>query len=109
MYALLLSLSVVATAIGMFAIGFGISNHEFSLGSTLIISGTVAVIGGMVMLGLAAAVRQLRRVADGLGSRPASRGKAAVESADVAVAPRPAAAPRIPFPPKPVLGRGPAA
>ena len=62
MYAFLLSLSVISTAIGVFAIGFGVPNHEFGLGNTLIVSGAVAVVGGMVMFGLAAAVRQLRRI-----------------------------------------------
>src|SRR5262249_57020337 len=70
MYALLLVLSVVSTAIGVFAIGFGIPNHEFGLGNTLIVSGSVAIVGGMITFGLAAAVRQLRRIADAVGQRP---------------------------------------
>ena len=51
MYALLLVLSVACTAVGVFAIGFGIPNHEFGLGNTLIVSGSVAIIGGIVTLG----------------------------------------------------------
>ena len=42
MYAFLLMVSVVSTAVGVFAIGFGIPNHEFGLGNTLIVSGAVA-------------------------------------------------------------------
>jgi hypothetical protein len=104
MYALLLSLSVIATAIGVFAIGFGIPIHEFSLGNTLIVAGTVAVIGGMIMLGLAAAVRQLRRLADGFSPRPAPRRQPVPENGDMTAAPPPprqAPGPRIPYPPKP--------
>src|SRR5258708_6972887 len=101
MYAFLLSLSVIATAIGVFAIGFGIPIHEFSLGNTLIVAGTVAVVGGMIILGLAAAVRQLRRIADGMGPRPVPRRQPVPETAEMAAAPRPAPGPRIPYPPKP--------
>src|SRR3979490_892899 len=73
MYPFLLSLSLIATAIGVFAIGFGIPNRDFTFGDMLIIVGTVAIVGGMIMFGLAAAVRQLRRIADGMGPRPATR------------------------------------
>ena len=73
MYPFLLSLSLIATAVGVFAIGFGIPNRDFSLGDMLIIVGTVAIVGGMIMFGLAAAVRQLRRIADGMAPRPATR------------------------------------
>src|SRR3977135_3579854 len=52
MYPFLLSLSLIATAIGVFAIGFGIPNRDFSLGDMLIIVGTVAIVGGMIMFGL---------------------------------------------------------
>ena len=72
MYAFCLLLSVIATALGVFAIGFGIPNHDFSVGSTLIISGSTGVAAGIVMFGIAAAVRQLRRIADALAPRAAT-------------------------------------
>ena len=100
MYPFLLSLSLIATAIGVFAIGFGIPNRDFSLGDMLIIVGTVAVVGGMIMFGLAAAVRQLRRIADGMAPRPATRRPPVPEGADTAAAARPAPAPRVPYPAK---------
>jgi hypothetical protein len=100
MYPFLLSLSLIATAIGVFAIGFGIPNRDFSLGDMLIIVGTVAVVGGMIMFGLAAAVRQLRRIADGMAPRPASRRPPVPEGADTAATARPAPAPRVPYPAK---------
>src|SRR3977135_4350626 len=100
MYPFLLSLSLIATAIGVFAIGFGIPNRDFSLGDMLIIVGTVAIVGGMIMFGLAAAVRQLRRIADGMAPRPAARRPPVPEGADTAATARPAPAPRVPYPAK---------
>jgi hypothetical protein len=100
MYPFLLSLSLIATAIGVFAIGFGIPNRDFSLGDLLIIVGSIAVVGGMIMFGLAAAVRQLRRIADGMAPRSATRRQPVPESADPSAAARPASAPRAPYPPK---------
>jgi hypothetical protein len=73
MHAFLLSIGVIATAIGMFTIGFGIPINEFSFGNTLIIAGTVSVIGGLLLIGIAAAVRELRRIADAVGGRPPMR------------------------------------
>lgn len=70
MYALLLLLSVISTAAGLFAIGFGLAPYELSLGNALIVAGAVGIVGGMVLFGLAAAVRQLRRIADAVGPRP---------------------------------------
>ncbi len=100
MSAVLFSLSLIATAIGAFAIGFGISNRDFSLGDTLIVAGTVAVVGGMVLFGLAAAVRQLRRIADGWAPRPVRR-QPVPEGADASGAPRPAPGPRVSYPARP--------
>jgi hypothetical protein len=100
MHPFLLSLSLIATAIGVFAIGFGIPNRDFSLGDLLIIVGTVAIVGGMIMFGLAAAVRQLQRIADGMTPRAATRRPPVPESADPTAAARPASAPRGPYPPK---------
>jgi hypothetical protein len=73
MHAFLLSIGLIATAIGMFTIGFGIPISEFSFGNTLISSGTVSVMGGLTLIGLSAAVRELRRIADALAGRSALR------------------------------------
>jgi hypothetical protein len=66
MYISLLALGIVLTAGGFVAIGFGVPINAFSLGNTLILSGTTAVIGGLILVGLATAVRQLNRIADAL-------------------------------------------
>src|SRR5262249_2881542 len=99
MYAFLLVLSVVSTAVGIFSIGFCIPNHEFGLGNTLIVSGSVAIVGGMVTFGLAVAVRQLRRIAEALGPRPvpAPRRQPAPEGAEGAPPRRPPGPP-VPYP-----------
>ncbi|MEA2952666.1 MAG: hypothetical protein QOJ96_2186 [Alphaproteobacteria bacterium] len=101
MYVSLLVLGVIATAAGVAMIGFGIPIHEFSLGNTLLITGTTAIVGGLILIGLAGAVKQLRRIAEALMARPVPW---APRPDLVAPEPsRPAAGPgRVPFPPKPV-------
>ncbi len=64
MYVSLFVLGVVTAAAGFIAIGYGIPVNEFSFGNTLIIAGTIAVMGGFILIGLAAAVRQLIRIAN---------------------------------------------
>jgi hypothetical protein len=53
---------------GLLAIGYGIQYKEFSVGSTLILAGVVGACSGILMIGLWAAVGELRNVARRLGS-----------------------------------------
>lgn len=100
MYVFLLLLSVISTAVGLFAVGFGLMPYELSLGNALVVAGAIAIIGGMVLFGLAAAVRQLHRITDALGSRAApARRPAAGEGA--AAAARQAPGSRTGYPPRP--------
>src|SRR5262245_1566203 len=103
MYVFLLALSVISTAIGVFAIGFGIPYYAFDFGNTLFVCGAIAVVGGMVTFGLAVAVRQLRRIADAITARPAPapRRQPVPESAEGAPGPRRAPGPPVPYPPRP--------
>jgi hypothetical protein len=115
MSGILFGLGVLLTAVGVGMIGFGIPVREFSFGNTMISAGTTALAGGFVVIGLAAAVRQLTRIAETLKARPAPRPSRteASESAAVAVQPaapapaaQPAPAPRVapvraPMPPQP--------
>ena len=48
---------------GIVAVGFGVPYKEFSLGSTLILTGVIAACTGMTMLGFWSAVRELKRIA----------------------------------------------
>ena len=55
-------LGILVSAIGVMMVGFGIPINEFSLGNTLIIAGTSAIAGGVVVIGLAAAVADRKSV-----------------------------------------------
>jgi hypothetical protein len=102
MFLVLFGVGLLITAAGFVTIGFGIPINAFSLGNTLIIAGTVAVVGGLVLIGLAGAVRQLNRIAEALNGRPVAR-SAPAPVAETHVPPaRIAPAPRSPLPPKPV-------
>ena len=52
---------------GLLAIGYGVQYKEFSVGSTLILSGVVGACTGLIMFGLWVAVRELRDLAQRLG------------------------------------------
>ncbi|SRR5579871_1564323 len=69
MFFLLLLLGFIATAIGVFVAGFGVPIRETSFGAALLVAGSVAITGGFVLVGLAAAVRELQRVVQGLKAR----------------------------------------
>ena len=70
---LLLSVGVFLIAAGLAAIGFGIPYYEFGTGNALIISGSAGVVGGLIVFGLGAVVRELRRLGrlpERAGARP---------------------------------------
>ncbi len=62
MVAILFAISGIAAVAGVGAILLGVPNYEFGLGNALIMSGAVAIVGAMIVFGLAATVRELRRV-----------------------------------------------
>lgn len=100
MYVSLLILGVMVTLAGAAMLAFGIPINEFGLGNTLIIAGTAAFVGGLILIGVSEAVRQLRRIAESLLARPVGqmpRGNNLFEPVSNGAPP---AAPRIPFPPK---------
>jgi hypothetical protein len=76
----LLLLGILAAGSGLAAIGFGISLNGTDLGHTLIMAGTTGLTGGLILIGLAGAVRQLARIADGLRRRPQARPARPVEA-----------------------------
>jgi hypothetical protein len=103
----LLAVGLLATAGGFVAIGFGIPINAFSLGNTLIIAGTVAAGTGLIVIGLAAAIGQLRRIAEALNARPLARGGRGAETVETLVPPSPRMTPVAPPPPSPVPTRMP--
>ncbi len=81
MFYLLLLFSFVTLGAGVFLIGFSFPIHETVFGSALLISGTVALVGTLILVGLALAVRELQRVVHGVrrmprAPRPAERKEA---------------------------------
>src|SRR6478735_1437472 len=66
----LLIAGIFAVLAGLLAILFGFTVREFSLGSTLIISGTIAVCSGMLLAGLYVVVTELKGIARRLAGAP---------------------------------------
>lgn len=90
-------LGVLSALAGVAAMVSGIPVKEFSFGDTLIGSGATALVGGLILIGLGAAVAQLQRIAEFLGARPLARAGQPTEPA-VRLG---SGAGRVPFPPKP--------
>lgn len=86
----------VAFLAGVLMVGFGIPINEFSFGNTLIVAGTTAAVGGLIVLALGAAVSHLQRIAEALATRAPGRPGRPVNALEPA-----GAQARIPFPPKP--------
>jgi hypothetical protein len=59
----LLIVGIFAVVAGLLSILFGISIRDFSLGSTLILGGTIGVCSGMLLIGLYVVVQELKGIA----------------------------------------------
>jgi hypothetical protein len=66
MSVILLLLGVLLSAAGGASIGFGIPIKESNLGTTFILAGVFALVGGLLLIGLSAVVAQLARIAAAL-------------------------------------------
>jgi hypothetical protein len=73
MTVILLVLGILFTGAGIVLVGFAVPINASALGQTFIISGTVAIVGGCVLVGLASALTQLARIAASLKEKPVSR------------------------------------
>jgi len=94
-------LGILLTGVGLFLIGFSIPFRDFSLGNTLIISGATGIVGGIVVLAIAATLRELRKIARLLEANAiAPRVAPPPVAAPVA---RPAPPPRPPVRPPPTV------
>ncbi len=112
MSVLVLVLGVVATLTGIGAVGFGLPNGDSTVGNAAIIAGTTMLVGGLVLIGLAAAIGQLRRIADGLAvsgpEQRVGRGEIPEMMPNPAAHPeRPPAMPESPMPMPMAPGGGP--
>jgi hypothetical protein len=102
MSALLFVVGAVAVVAGVGMVGYGIPINEFSFGNTLIVSGTTAAVGGLIVIAIGAAVAQLQKISETLAGRNlvgSGRPLDTFEPAAMAVPSQPAG--RIPFPPRP--------
>jgi hypothetical protein len=79
-----LALGVLSILIGIAMVAFGIPINEFGTGNTLIAAGTTAIVGGLILLGLWAAVLQLQRLLGALEPRStrAAPGRGAAAAPD---------------------------
>ncbi|HWM49194.1 MAG TPA: hypothetical protein VNR11_20015 [Xanthobacteraceae bacterium] len=66
MSAFLYSIGILVAVVGLLTIGFSIPIRDFSLGNSLIGAGATAIVGGLVLIGLGAVARELRRLARAL-------------------------------------------
>jgi len=96
-------LGIVVAAVGIAAIGFGIPINEFTLGTTLIVAGVSALTGGLILIGLAAVVAELGRLAEAVRTRIAVRPGARPAEAPEVVEP---AASTTAVPPPPMVAVG---
>jgi hypothetical protein len=62
---LLALLSFITVAAGVFGLGLGVPIRETWFGAALLMAGSVAVTGGFILVGLAAAVHELRQIGHG--------------------------------------------
>ena len=99
---LLYVVGAVALVLGAITIGFGIS-IELSFGNSLVVAGTSAAVGGLIVIGLGSVVAQLQRISEALGTRTPIRPSRLPEMFEAPGAPHAGAA-RVPFPPKPKSG-----
>ena len=96
---ILLLLGVVTTIAGAVLVASGLTFHDGTFDTEAITPGTVAAIGGLLLIGMGLAVRELQRIERALAARPmprTSRAGGAVDAAEGAEA-----SVRLPFPSKP--------
>ena len=101
MSVLLYIIGGLAFALGAITIGFG-SSIELSFGNSLIVAGTSAAVGGLIVIGLAGVVSQLKRIAEALGAQMPDRPIRPAEMLEGRGGPQ--AAGRVPFPTRPKSG-----
>jgi hypothetical protein len=102
MSVLLFVVGAIAVMVGVGMVGYGIPINEFSFGNTLIVAGTTAVVGGLIIIAISAAVSKLQRIAETLATRTPVRSSGPIEMFEPPSGSRAAPMPgQIPFPPRP--------
>ncbi|CAL76517.1 conserved hypothetical protein; putative signal peptide [Bradyrhizobium sp. ORS 278] len=72
----MLAAGALAVLVGLGAIAWGIPIKDFSLGSTLILSGTLGVCSGLILFGLSALLNELKVISHRLRARSPSESEA---------------------------------
>jgi hypothetical protein len=72
MYLVLLAFGAVLTAAGTVLTASGVSLHDHAIDASIVTPGIVAIVGGLLLIGLGFGLRALRRIEQMLASRPAS-------------------------------------
>ena len=101
MYAFLLILGAVIAAAGVMLIGPGLPFGGRDYDASIVTPGAVAIVGGLILIGLALAVRVLGRIEKALAVRPLPHPVLQEEVALATAEPAAIVPARIPFPPKP--------
>jgi hypothetical protein len=101
MYAFLLILGAVIAAAGVVLIGPGLPFGGRDYDASIVTPGAVAIVGGLILIGLALAVRVLGRIEKALAARPLPHPVLQEEVAPATAEPAAIVPARIPFPPKP--------
>src|ERR1035437_218032 len=102
MSVLLFVIGAIAAMVGVGMVGYGIPINEFSFGNTLIVAGTTAVVGGLIVIAISAAVSKLQRIAETLATRTPVRSSRPIEMFEPPSGSRADPMPgQIPFPPRP--------
>jgi hypothetical protein len=100
MSVLLFVVGTIAAVVGVGMVGYGIPINEFSFGNTLIVAGTTAATGGLIIIAIGVAVGQLQRIAETLATRTPVRSSRPLDifEPQAGAGSMPG---RIPFPPRP--------
>lgn len=102
MSVLLFVVGAIAAMVGVGMVGYGIPINEFSFGNTLIVAGTTAVVGGLIVIAISAAVSKLQRIAETLATRTPVRSSRPIDMFEPPSGSRAAPMPgQIPFPARP--------
>ena len=102
MSVLLYVVGAIVTMVGVAMAGYGIPINEFSFGNTLIVAGTTAAVGGLIVIAIGVAVGQLQRISETLSTRTPARSGRALDMFEAPAGARAVPMPtRVPFPPRP--------
>ena len=96
----LLVLGAATAVAGLILVASGVILPEGTFGTEVVTPGTIAAVGGLLLVGIAIAVRQLQRIAQALAARPVPRPALPSEAPAVLGSKSPSATVRLPFPPK---------